>query len=85
MVSETDDNDVGDAKKTFEPLVIVGIFWSVFGVVVLFATLFVRETDQVPLIRGVVTNLIAGSLLLGVGVISILKGRANQRRRGLNS
>ena len=85
MVSETDDNDVGDAKKTFEPLVIVGIFWSVFGVVVLFATLFVRETDQVPLIRGVVTNLIAGSLLLGVGVISILKGRANRRRRGLNS
>ena len=74
-----------DEKKKFEPLMIVGIFWSVFGVVVLFATMFVRETDQVPLLRGVVTNIIAGSLLLGVGVISVVKGRANLRRKRLNS
>ena len=80
MVTEAN----GDEKKKFEPLVIVGVFWSVFGIVVLFATLFVRETDQVPLLRGVVTNIIAGSLLLGVGVISVLKGRANQRRKRLH-
>ena len=72
-----------DVKKTFEPLIIVGIFWSLFGVVVLVATAFVRGTPQVPLMRGVVTNLIAGSLLLGVGVASVLRGRANQRRKGL--
>jgi threonine/homoserine/homoserine lactone efflux protein len=72
-----------DAKKTFEPLVIVGVFWSVFGVIVLFATLFVNGTERVPQLHGVVTNLIAGILLLGVGVISILRGRANLRRRGL--
>lgn len=82
MVSETNSEDV---KKTFEPLVIVGVFWTVFGVVVLFATMFVRGTEQVPLLRGVVTNLIAGSLLLGVGVLSVLKGRSNQRRKRLNS
>jgi hypothetical protein len=76
---------MADIKKTFEPLMIVGVFWSIFGVVVLFATIFVRETDQVPLIRGVVTNLIAGSLLLGVGMISVLKGKANQRRKKLDS
>ena len=81
MVSAAQHDDV---KKTFEPLVIVGIFWSVFGMVVLFATLFVRGTEQIPLMRGVVTNLVAGSLLLGVGVISILKGRANRRRKGIN-
>jgi len=74
-----------DAKKTFEPLTIVGVFWTVFGVIVLGATFFVRSTDQVPLVRGVVTNLIAGTLLLGIGVISILRGRANQRRKGHSS
>jgi uncharacterized membrane protein len=82
MVSEASNEDI---KKTFEPLLIVGVFWSIFGVVVLFATMFVRETPQVPLLRGVVTNLIAGSLLLGVGLLSIFKGRANQRRKRLNS
>jgi len=74
-----------DVKRTFEPLIIVGVFWSVFGVVVLFATLFVKGTEQVPLLRGVVTNIIAGSLLLGVGVISVLKGKANQRRKRQSS
>ena len=82
MVTGANNDDV---KKTFEPLLIVGIFWSIFGVVVLVATAFVIGTPQVPLMRGVVTNLIAGSLLLGVGVISVLKGRANQRRKGLIS
>lgn len=81
----TSDSDNIDIKKTFEPLIIVGVFWAIFGVVVLFATLFVRETDQVPLLRGVVTNLIAGSLLLGVGVISVLKGKANQRQKRQNT
>ena len=72
-------------KKTFEPLVVLGVFWSVFGLVVLMATFFVRETPQVPLSRGIVTNLIAGALLLGAGIISILKGRANRRKKGTAS
>jgi hypothetical protein len=71
-----------DDKKTFEPFMIIGLFWSVFGIVVLAATFFVRETPQVPVLRGVVTNLIAGALLLGIGVASILKGRANRRGTG---
>ena len=72
-------------KKTFEPLVVLGVFWSAFGLVVLAATFFVRETPQVPLSRGIVTNLIAGALLLGAGIISILKGRANRRKKGTAS
>jgi hypothetical protein len=71
-----------EEKKTFEPLLILGVFWSLFGLVVLVATFFVRETPQVPELRGVVTNLIAGSLLFGVGVAAILKGRANLRKKG---
>ena len=66
-------------KKIFEPLKIAGVFWSLFGIVILLATFFVRETPQVPAIRGIVTNLIAGVLLLGVGITSMLKGRANAR------
>ena len=74
-----------DHKQTFEPLKIVGVFWSLFGVVILFATFFVRETPQVPAARGIVTNLIAGALLLGVGIASILRGRANSRKRDTDS
>ena len=71
-----------DHKKTFEPFMILGVFWSAFGLVVLAATFFVRATPQVPALRGVVTNVIAGSLLLGVGIASLLKGRADRRERG---
>ena len=71
-----------EQKKTFEPFMIIGVFWCFFGVVVLVATFFVRETPQVPVLRGVVTNIIAGSLLLAVGIASILKGRANIRKTG---
>ena len=74
-----------EQKKTFEPFTILGAFWSVFGVIVLVATIFVRETAQVPLLRGVVTNLIAGSLLLGVGIASLLKGMAVRRQKGAGS
>jgi hypothetical protein len=72
--------DTSRDKRPFEPLEIVGVFWSLFGVVVLLATFFVRGTPQVPAIRGILTNLIAGSLLLGVGLLSVLRGRANKRR-----
>ena len=68
-------------KKTFEPLQIMGIFWSAFGVVVLIGTFFVSTSPQVPLVRGIVTNIIAGILLLGAGIFSILKGRANKRKK----
>jgi hypothetical protein len=71
-----------EQKKTFEPFTILGIFWSVFGVIVLVATFFVTETPRVPLMHGVVTNLIAGTLLLGVGVAALLKGRAARRKMG---
>jgi hypothetical protein len=71
-----------DEKKTFEPFLILGVFWSLFGLVVLVATFFVRETPMVPALRGVITNLIAGALLLGIGIASVLKGRANIRKRG---
>jgi predicted metal-binding membrane protein len=79
------DNQQREAKKEFEPLEIMGVFWIFFGIVVLLATIFVKGTENVPLIRGVVTNIIAGLLLLIAGVFSFLKGRANKRRNSRDS
>ena len=76
----TNDKQSG-SKQTFEPLEIMGVFWLFFGIVVLLATFFVKGTDNVPLMRGIITNIIAAALLLAAGVFSILKGRANKRRR----
>jgi hypothetical protein len=70
----------GGTKRVFEPLEIMGIFWLVFGIVVLLASFFVEATPRVPEVRGVVTNIIAGLLLFGAGTASILKGRANKKK-----
>ena len=72
MVSE---NKVTDKGKSFNPLKIMGIFWLAFGLIVLVATFFIKPTPQVPLMRGIVTNIVAATLLLGAGLISIMKGR----------
>jgi hypothetical protein len=70
-----------ETRQVFEPLEIMGVFWLFFGIVVLLGTFFVKGTENVPIVRGVVTNIIASSLLLAAGVFSILKGRSNRRRR----
>ena len=61
--------------KNFQPLEMMGYFWSIFGLIVLGATFFVQETSMVPHLRGVVTNIAAGSVLLIAGVFSIIRGR----------
>jgi len=75
------NNQQSESKQTFEPLEIMGVFWLFFGLVVLLATFFVKGTENVPLMRGIVTNIIAAALLLAAGIFSILKGKANKRRR----
>jgi hypothetical protein len=70
-----------EQKQTFEPLEIMGVFWLFFGAVVLLATFFVRGTENVPLVRGIVTNILASALLLAAGIFSILKGKSNKRRK----
>ena len=76
----TNDNQT-EKEQTFEPLEIMCVFWLFFGIVVLLATFFVKGTENVPLMRGIVTNIIAAGLLLAAGIFSILKGRSNKRRR----
>lgn len=70
-----------EQKKEFEPLEIMGLFWLFFGVVVLLATFFVRGNENVPVMRGIITNILAAILLLAAGVFSLIKGKANKRRK----
>jgi hypothetical protein len=82
MEDQMSSNDKqSGSKQIFEPLEIMGVFWLFFGIVVLLATFFVKGTENVPLMRGIVTNIIAAGLLLAAGIFSILKGRSNKRRR----
>ena len=70
-----------ESGMKFEPLAIMGMFWLFFGIIVLAATFFVRATPRVPLVRGVVTNIIAGLLLVGAGIFSLVKARINKRKK----
>ncbi len=81
MAAMTMNPKQSEQKKDFEPLEIMGLFWLFFGIVVLLATFFVKGTENVPEIRGIVTNILAAILLLAAGVFSLLKGRANKRRK----
>ena len=77
----TEKNQQTVHEKKFDPLAIMGVFWLVFGIIVLISTFFVRSTPEVPLIRGIITNIIAGALLLGAGLFLILKSRKNRREK----
>ncbi|UCH95876.1 MAG: hypothetical protein JSV88_03260 [Candidatus Aminicenantes bacterium] len=79
------DKQTIEPEKKFEPLQIMGIFWLVFGMIVLGSTFFVKSTEQVPLVRGIVTNIIAGLLLLGAGILSILKAKINKRKQNVRN
>jgi uncharacterized membrane protein HdeD (DUF308 family) len=68
-----------EPEKSFEPLQIMGIFWLVFGIIVLASTFFIEATPKVPLVRGVVTNVIAGLLLFGAGIFCIVKARSKKK------
>ena len=73
------DGQNTEPAQKFEPLQMMGIFWLVFGIIVLVASFFVEATSQVPLVRGVVTNVIAALLLLGAGVLCIVKARIKKK------
>ncbi len=69
-------------KAQFQPLAVMGVFWIAFGLIVLLASFFVRETPRVPLVRGLVTNIIAGTLLLAAGVFSWTRARKQNKTQG---
>jgi uncharacterized membrane-anchored protein YitT (DUF2179 family) len=70
--------------KNFEPLEIMGYFWMILGVLVLIVTPFVEENSYVPMIRGIMTNIVSGGIMVGIGIFAIFKGRHNRRNQTKN-
>lgn len=62
-------------REEFEPLQAIGIFWIVFGVLVLIGIFYSRTGI------GKIANGICGGVLLAVGLFSFFKGLINKKRR----
>ena len=75
-----DETATSEEKKVvFEPLNVMGIFWLVFGVIVLFASFFIKESKLVPLLPSMVTNILAGSTLSCAGILCLLKAKKKRK------
>lgn len=68
-------------EMVFDPLKIMGIFWLIFGIIVLFATFFIKATERVPIVPSVVTNVVAGSVLSLAGIVCLWKARLNKKEQ----
>ncbi len=72
-MSEQQSGD--ETKKWFNPQAVIGTFWTAFGAIVLLASFFVTDSEYVPQTRGVLSNAIAGMLLLGTGLLLLIRGQ----------
>ena len=66
-------------EKQLEVLEVIGFFWIFLGTMVLMAIFFP------PSWIGKITDLIAGSILLGLGLFAFFKGRLNKKKRSKKS
>jgi len=62
-------------KLEFQSLQLMGLFLGIFGIIMIVAVIF-PETMQ-----GKLTNLIAGIVLLGIGLGAVLKGRSQSNKK----
>ena len=62
------------------PTEIMGYFWLLLGIVVLVGTFFINSADRIIHTRDIVTNLIGSFLLISIGLIAILTGRAKKKK-----
>ncbi|MBN1541290.1 hypothetical protein JW992_04020 [candidate division KSB1 bacterium] len=62
-------------KPAFNPFLLIGTFWTIFGLLVLLSSFFVTGSRYVPVGRAVGANLIASLILLGIGIGMLIKGR----------
>jgi uncharacterized membrane protein YczE len=67
------DKKPQETKKQLEILEIIGIFWIFLGIMVLIAVYFPSTWI------GKITDLIAGLILLGIGIFAFLKGRSRRK------
>ena len=62
-------------RLEFQSLQLMGLFLSVFGIIMIVAVIFPED------MQGKITNLIAGIVLLGIGLSAVLKGRSQSRKQ----
>ena len=66
---------MSDYKKLeFQSLQLMGLFLSIFGIIMIFAVIFPED------LQGKLTNLSAGIVLLAIGVGSIIRGRLQSNK-----
>lgn len=63
-----------------KPAEVMGYFWLTLGMVVLAGTFFIHTSDQLVQTRDIVTNLIGAFLLVAIGLVSIISGRAAKKK-----
>jgi uncharacterized membrane protein len=66
-------------RREFQPVELMGYFWTALGAVVLGATIFVRDSGDTTRLRGIVVNLAAALLFLGVGFTCVIRGRRENK------
>jgi len=57
----TQNGESGEPKQEFEPLQILGVFWSIFGFIVLIATFFVTGKEPPPIVN--ILNPVEGEIV----------------------
>ena len=65
-------NTKSGSEKGLNPLEIMGAFWTALGIIMVVAVY------APPTLIGKLTNLIAGIILLAIGLFALLKGRAKR-------
>ncbi len=71
-------------SEKLKPSEVMGYFWLLMGLVVLAGTFFIHNSDQALQTRDIVTNLIGGFLLTGIGTASVLSGRASRKKADIS-
>ncbi len=62
-------------EKGLSPLEVMGLFWIALGIIMVIAVY------APPTMIGKMTNLIAGIILLAIGLLAYLKGRSGRASR----
>jgi len=74
MIEDQEDTP----RRELKPLSILGLFWFVMGLFVYIAAFFVEASEYVSRTRGIVTNIVAGSVLTLIGLLCLYRGRKHR-------
>lgn len=68
-------NQVDSPRKVLRPLFVMGLFWLGMGLFIYIAAFFVQANNYVSRTRGIITDIVAGSILTLIGIFCLYRGR----------